>query len=312
MDMENGNQTENAVTDDAALEEAAARAAISESRGEDLPASPQEHVATDSTETQTQGTHEDSQPTDAPQGDSPSGEPTAPGPAMYFGLTEDQVKVALAKAGNVDKLEAQLRNAFGRLGEMNSRLQALQKSEQAGSIPSGSLEKVEEVVTKYHEALLDGDMETATKLYKQSLAAMPHGSMPDGFKPEDIDARVSQALTAQQVSVSKMLLSFRHPDWETIRDSEDFNRYLHTLSPEQRHQVVNSNDPLDAANNLDKFKDWRKAREEAANQQNQRNQNRQQRLTNAVTPSGSAPADQPIITEEEAAKAAIRQRLQRA
>lgn len=270
-------QVQQAVDD--AQEDAAMKAAIAEARGDEPPAASE-------AETQQDGTPETIEAKEVPE------EPKA----ILAGLTEEQIKQLLVKAGEVDDLKAQVRNVFGRFGELNSRIQHLNKV----GMSEEDLVKAKGVATQYHEAILDGDMEKANELYLQSMQLMPRQQVQQ--QPQ-ID--IGSALTEQSQKFEAKLLSMKHPDWQQQRQSADFDLWVQTLPEADRQELGNSWDAAYISNKLDEFKSWRSK----STQSGQQTQKKQQRLVNAVTPQGTAHAVPNPVTEEEAMQAAIRARI---
>lgn len=253
-------------------EEAAMQAAIAESRGQEPPESPEP------------------EPEPEPQ---PEEEPPAP-QTILAGMTEEQVKDLLVKAGKVDQLEAQVRNVFGRFGEMNSRIQQLQKPVQQ------PVANAKELAGQYHEALLEGDVEKANELFVQMRQA--------GAEPATPGTDLTEVLTKQDQKLEERFLRMRHPDWEAVTKTNDFALWTQTL-PEQDRTTLNTTwDAQYIAEKLDAFKAAKEKPAEPA-QADQQRQQLTRRLENAVTPQGSARAAPPVVTEEEAMQAAIRARI---
>lgn len=272
--QEQGQQT----VDDA-QEDAAMKAAIAEARGDEPPVVPEPA---------------ETQQVDAPETTEAKETPEEP-KAILAGLTEEQVKQLLAKAGEVDDLKAQVRVVHGRFGELNSRIQHLNKV----GMSEEDLSKAKSIATKYHEAILDGDMEKANELYLQSMQLMPRQQV----QQPQID--IGSALTEQTQKFEVKLLSMKHPDWRQQYQSSDFSLWMQTIPEADRQELGNSWDAAYISNKLDEFKSWRSK----STQSGQQTQKKQQRLVNAVTPQGTAHAVPNPVTEEEAMQAAIRARL---
>jgi len=258
-------------------EEAAMIAAIAEARGEEPPAG----------------------------SDNPHEQSTDEKPATLAGLTEDQVKDLMAKVSKVDALETQLRTVHGRYGELNSKFQQLQQAGQQKEAQAATETQdadVRALTKQYHEAVLDGDMDTAG-----DLLVKLQGSR--NTPPQvDFEGRIGQALSAQDLKLEARLLAMRHPDWATVSKTNDFASWEQTLPETDRTQLDTSNDAVYLAEKLDEFKEWRK-QQASAIPPSQNQQQKNDRLERAMTPTGSSAAPQPAVTEEDAMRAAVRARL---
>lgn len=264
-------------------EDAAIMAAISEARGDTPSESP----------AQTPAVTTEAEP--------PAEE--APAPELAS-LTTDQFNTLLTKANEVDELKAQMRNVFGKFGEMKDRILELQKpghTEQAAE----TVGELKDIAAKYHEAILDGDMERANELFMQSLRV---GRAPVGQPSGATDERLTEAMTQQDKKFEGKLIRMVHKDFDKITKSQDFGAWVKTLPPQEQTTLVNSWDAQYVSGKVDEFKEWREKQAKNAEQRQQQQQNSQRRLSNAVTPQGSATAAPIPVSEEEAMQAQIRAR----
>lgn len=291
MEEQQTEQVEEVVAPAPDLEEAAMIAAISEARGNESPTSPDDRQEQESQSEQTQADEQHAEP-----------QAEAEPKAVLAGMTEDQIKALLAKAGEVDELKSQVRNVFGRFGELNSRIQQLQKPEPATSAPQAA-QLNKELARQYHEAILDGDMEKADELL---LSMQSRGNSQ--VSGADANAAFEEKLTQQEKKFEARILKSRHRDYHELTQTDDFKKWGATLPPDEWHNLNESWDALYIADKYDEFKAWRSAQENKSVQADQQRQQRTKRLENAVTPSNSAPVGAPVVTEEEAMHAAIKAR----
>ena len=246
--------------DDAAFE-----AGYAEARGEEPPTQPE------------------------PEQQEPEQEPVveeAPEPEPIFaGLTEDQLKSALAKAGEVDELKSQVRQIFGRLGEFNQRIQQAQSATGGAKLTAGQLNK------------LRSEFPEMADLLEQDLSGLSVGGQQNSFDPTPMRDELQQGFRAEIDRVNKenekKLLSIRHRDWQTIRDTDDFKLWENTLPVEDRQSLNESWDAMYIADRFDEFKAWR-SKAQSSKQQ------KQSRLAAAVTPRGVQSQPTSTVNDDDA------------
>lgn len=282
MDQE---QTQESTTHEPDAEEAAMQAAISEARGKESPAteptSPEPEVKTGQ-----------------------ESEPAAKPEPKLVSLTEEEANELKAKAGKVDGLESQLRTVHGRFGELNSRLKQIEQHQQPAKDAATASADVGELSRQYHEAVFEGDLEKASDLLVQIQSA-------NHKPPEDVEGRITQALTEQAQKTEERLLRMKHPDFVKVLKSDDFSKWTQTMPEAERNELYSSEDGIYLAEKFDAFKEWRTQQSEKKpdNQPDpQAQQQGKQRLERAMNPSGDGSAAQPTVTEEDAIRAALRAR----
>lgn len=242
------------------------------------------------------------------QDEEPGGEPTKveeveakqkpeSEPPVLAGLTADQLKAVLANAARLPDLEAgmqrRLDQAFGKIGEVIQQIQALPKAgdkpatlSAAGKLTAASLKRISEDFPELAEG----------------LAADLSEIIGTGTSP-DVDAKLSEALGSIDdrinQAVAKQLLSFKHPDYATIRDSQEHALWMTTLPEDERLNYLASWDATFIGDKLDDFKAWRTANATSKQQRNER-------LNAAIQPSGAGGRGPAPMTEDEAYRAALR------
>lgn len=218
-------------------------------------------------------------------------------PPVLAGLTADQLKAVLANAARLPDLEAgmqrRLDQAFGKIGEVIQQIQALPKAgdkpatpSAAGKLTAASLKRISEDFPELAEG----------------LAADLSEIIGTGTSP-DVDAKLSEALGSIDdrinQAVAKQLLSFKHPDYATIRDSQEHALWMTTLPEDERLNYLASWDATFIGDKLDDFKAWRTANATSKQQRNER-------LNAAIQPSGAGGRGPAPMTEDEAYRAALR------
>ena len=244
----------------------------------------------------------DEPPTEEVKVEEPAAEDVAPEPVaeeppapevVFAGLTEDQLKAALAKASEVDDLKGQVRQLFGRLGEYNAKLQ--QVSQTAGQPTKITGDQLKRLHENWGELAND---------LAEDLSGLTLGSNAAPFDPTELRSELEQKFSDELDKIKKdselKMLKMRHKDWETIRSSDDFALWEQTLPPDERQTLAESWDAMYVADQFDRFKDWRSNAQSAKQQ-------KQQRLEAAITPKG-APAPAPnSINDDDAFFAGFKQ-----
>lgn len=209
--------------------------------------------------------------------------------AVLAGLTEEQVKDLLLKAGRFDELNGQVRKVFGRLGEFNQALQTLQQPRQV----SLDKEKLKRLSEKFPELAED----LASDL-SEALAGVTSQQAQPAFDPAMLDRFVSERLAIQEDAINKKLevkwLTRQHKDWKELASSQEFELWKQNVLPEQERVFLD--DTWDAefiSEKLSEFKNWR-------DQANQTKEKKQKRLEAAVAPRGGSSPGQTTQSEDEA------------
>jgi len=209
----------------------------------------------------------------------------APEPEVVFaGLTEDQLKSALAKVGELDEMKVQLRQAFGKLGEFNARLQQAQTAS-GGKMSAGQLVK------------LRAEFPEMADLLEADLSSLSVGGNAPSFDPTPMREEMQHEFKAELDRIERKnemkLLSMRHRDWETVRQSDDFRLWENTLPTEERQALNDSWDAMFIADKFDEYKSWREKAQTSKQQ-------KQDRLAAAVTPRGVPNAKPSTINDDDA------------
>ena len=264
MEDEVKEQELNQEQDDAAFE-----AGFAEARGEEPPTQP-EPAAEVAESPEQQETEEQSEETVEAEEE-----------PLYAGLTESQLKAQLARVAEIDEVKAHVRQAFGKLGEMNQKLMSVQSA--SAKLSPGQLKK------------LSSEFPEMAALLEEDLSSLSVGN--NGFDPTQIRQELEGKFSAelQQIKQEQELkmLSMRHRDWQTIRSSDDFRVWEQTLPTEERQKLNDSWDALYVSDKFDEFKSWRDRAQSTK-------QHKTQRLAAAVTPTGVPKAGPSTINEDDA------------
>lgn len=235
-----------------------------------------------------------SEPVESQQEDAPAtetsveAEPAAEEP-LYAGLTESQLKAQLAKIAEVDEVKAQVRQAFGKLGELNQKLMAAQSA--TAKLNPGQLKR------------LSSEYPELAALLEEDLGSIAVGQSPS-FDPEPIRQELEQKFSGELERMRReqelKMLSMRHADWQTIRSSDDFRIWEQTLPQDERQKLNDSWDALYVSTMFDQYKAWREKAHATKHQKNQR-------LAAAVTPTGVPKVGHSTTNDDDAFLAGFKQ-----
>ena len=224
-------------------------------------------------------------------------EPSAD-PIVIAGLTEPELKVILAKANEFDSLKeavgGESQKIFGKIGELNRKIKELTEQKAGSPVTLKSLENLGKDYPDLAEALAK-DLESLT------LGAQAAST---GMGEEDVnklvESRVAGVTDALSITFEKKLISIKHPDWDTKRQSDDYKLWGSTLAPEAKSKLDTSNDGLFISSQLDIFNEWVANGKSAGKKSKNK-----KRLEANVTPNGSpAPTiDESTLSEDDAFEA---------
>lgn len=175
------------------------------------------------------------------------------------------LKAKVAESSNSDP--AAVRKLHGEIGNINRTLKALQNPPKGEEAPAddelaAALKSAEEAADEYPEVV--GPL---VKVLKASIARQGQS------KPEDIDERVTTAVSRIRESDAREALAEEHPDFETVRDTPEYKAWLNSKPPEFQVRFNTTWNPAVVARGLTEFKESLKKREQ-----------KQNRLAAAVTP----------------------------
>lgn len=262
-----------------ASQEAAAFAeAFARTRGEEVPqeAASEPQAAPEQSEEPTEAT------TEPPPAEGASEEEPHIIPGL--GLTEEALKAAILKANEVDSVKAHTEKAFGKIGEVFKKLQALEQRNQA--MPSGGQVKL---TSESFKRMHNQWPEMAADLAQDLSEALAHvgGSVPaaafDSSEVERIVAeRASETEKKLNQVVERRLLTRSHPDWEGVVTSSDFALWKQNVLKEEERAALNTSWDADfIGKKIDEFRSWK-------DKSQQSRTNKQKRLEAAIQPTGGA------------------------
>lgn len=226
---------------------------------------------------------------------------------VFAGLSARQLKEAIAKASEVDKLKESIASnhdkVFGKFGELQRVLNDLQKAKAPG-------QQVKLTGAMFKHMSEEFGKEFAEKLAEDlsELQITTQG----GFDQSQVDQIVSEKLAESRKELDERgkqielkLLTIAHPDWYENRHSPDFAIWLTTLPPEIKERVETSQDSVFLTKAFTGFKAWKQAADEATKkaadeQVEAAKQKNGKRLADAITPSGVPASGPPQLTEEDA------------
>lgn len=267
---------------DVAQEEAAMEASFAESRGEEPPVTVEAEQSPETGEQQTEPVKAE-----------------AKQEVLIAGLTEDQLKAALLKAGQVDELNTQLRKAFGRMGELQGHIQQLRQSSGSGGVKL-SADKLKRLSSEFPEM---------AQMIAEDLSEALQGSGGGAaFDPAQMDQFVTERLTASETKIhqemEKRWLTRQHKDWQTVVNSDDFGLWVQNVLPKEEAAALgNSWDAEFISDKLSEFKSWR---DQSAGTANRSKENKQKRLEAAVAPTGNRGEPNATMSEDDAMEQAFR------
>lgn len=214
----------------------------------------------------------------ARSGGEPQPEPEPP--KLIAGFTEEQIKEALGRLSELDRLKQSESKLFGTVGSLKQSIDAIKSQPQPqGTVKlNGALKRLSAEFPEM-AAMLSEDLTEALQ-----GAATGHG----GVDNAEIESRFEQSNKAMELK----LLTMAHRGWEKDVRTPEFEQWKGTLPPNELQIVNDSWDAVSVSAALDKFKEWKSAT-------TQTKQVRQNRLEAAITPRGNR-APTPAMSEEDA------------
>jgi hypothetical protein len=238
--------------------------------------------------------------TAAPASDKKADDPAsgvAQGPVVFAGLTEPQLKAALAKAGEVDELRKSLtdtrKEVLGHVGQLRQALKEAAASKTTGS--GAPLKVAKDMLKRLNQ---DGYEELAEALAEDLSAVLQAPASAGALDLEAITKSVNEKFDARLGELNreyeKKLLTLAHKDWPTVWGSDDFKLWKGTLPAEAQKQLESSWDSVFLADQLTTFKAWKAsgktAKTDAAKEDDstkEAKQAQEKRLAANVTPRGT-------------------------
>lgn len=201
----------------------------------------------------------------------------------HMSRLESQLNQALAAVNSLSKSNNELRSNIGRIDSIQSELAKVKPPE--ARPPEVKQEKWDRVKEEYDD-IAEG--------LEERLAALQ--SSPsidvDQIRREVLSEAAAQIKAAVHEVRELSRIETKHPDWESVINTDDFaNVWLPTQAPDIR-ALVNSNSAKDAIRLLDMYTESHKQPEKDG---------KADRLARAVAPSGNpAPVKKVQMTAQEA------------
>ena len=201
---------------------------------------------------------------------------------VIAGLTESEIKNLFARVSKLDELEAQVRKANGKIGELNGKLQEFSTKPQAQptqSAPAAKFddESLSQWANDYPELVAIAE-KRALEIAEEKFKAI---QVPD---PQAIKSEIYRETQME-------LMDTLHEGWREKIASEDFNLWINA-QPENVRQVFQTTERAkDLSGILTGFENWKK-------NVSDRGAKNKQRLEAALTPDG-APSRGPKAPSDE-------------
>ncbi len=221
-----------------------------------------------------------------PEEDAP--EPTEAQPEVVveepIALTAEEIKALRATAAEIAEMKAQVRQANGRIGALNDLLHKANEKKAEGKPAALTAVEMRRMKEAYPELAddLSADINDAIASLKSTQQ-----------DPDEVARLIKERVAEASHELRKEALAERHPDWEDVKKSEVFWKWMDALPEADRTAIQTSASPTFIAAKLDTFKAWRDKGTKAKQQS-------QERLESAITPTGSAGTGKSTLSNIEA------------
>lgn len=218
-------------------------------------------------------------------------------PVVFEGYKQSELKRLLGSAAKVETLEQQLRKANGKIGELNSRIQA------PAPAPTPTPAPAPELPPELKQ--LEQDYPDVVQLVRHMVAGQqPRQEAPPAEVQQPVATGGAHAASAEldPMVVEMAVLDRTNAGWREKISSQEFNLWLTSQGEQVQQEFADMATADGMGSLLGKYDSWVTARATAADKAAKG----QARLKAAVTPSGNAPRPQTAPTEQEAFEAAFR------
>lgn len=205
-------------------------------------------------------------------------------------LTREELAAMRAAMADVSDMKGRLRDAYGRIGALNDLLHKKTDEKKTEGKPA-VLTTVE--MKRIREAYPELADDLVADL-SEALANVKSTAQDADEMSRLVDERVAKAAH----ELRKETLAERHPDWEDVKKSEVFWKWIESLPQDEQKSIQTSASPMFIAGKLDTFKAWRDKSTKAK-------QKSQERLESAITPTSSAGTGKSNLSDEEAMQKAF-------
>ena len=201
---------------------------------------------------------------------------------VIAGLTESEIKNLFARVSKLDELEAQVRKANGKIGELNGKLQEFSTKPQTQptqSAPAAKFddESLSQWANDYPELVAIAE-KRALEIAEEKFKAI---QLPD---PQAIKSEIYRETQME-------LMDTLHEGWREKIASEDFNIWINAQPDNVRQVFQTTERAKDLSGVLTGFENWKK-------NVSDRGAKNKQRLEAALTPDG-APSRGPKAPSDE-------------
>lgn len=208
-------------------------------------------------------------------------------PQRFAGFTEDELKNLLARAAKVDELEAGLRKAHGKIGELNGKLQEVAKAPAPAQQPKPEPDHISQVEEDYPD-IAKYVRELVGK--KEPEKEIPQQAQPE-MQPE------SNGASAEMIQLA--LMDHLHKGWREKVQSQEFALWLAASGDDVRNAYQTAATAESLGGIVSNYDAWQAKK-------GQRSQSANQRLEQAMTPQGSAGKPKTAPTPEDAFQAGFK------
>lgn len=218
-------------------------------------------------------------------------------PVVFEGYKQSELKRLLGSAAKVETLEQQLRKANGKIGELNSRIQA------PAPAPTPTPAPAPELPPELKQ--LEQDYPDVVQLVRHMVAGQqPRQEAPPAEVQQPVATGGAHAAPAEPdpLAVEMAVLDRTNAGWREKISSQEFNLWLTSQGEQVQQEFADMATADGMGSLLGKYDAWTSARATAADKAAKG----QARLKAAVTPTGNAPRPQTAPTEMDAMEAAFK------
>lgn len=208
-------------------------------------------------------------------------------PQRFAGFTEDELKNLLARAAKVDELEAGLRKAHGKIGELNGRLQEVVKAPAPAQQPKSEQVDLSHVEEDYP------DIAAWVREQVGQKEPVKEEVQPQAQQPEP----QQQGASAELIQLA--LMDHLHKGWREKVQSQEFALWLAASGDDVRGAYQSAATAEALGGVVSSYDAWQAKK-------GQRSQSGNQRLEQAMTPQGSAGKPKTAPTPEDAFQAGFK------
>lgn len=209
-------------------------------------------------------------------------------PQRFAGFTEDELKNLLARAAKVDELEAGLRKAHGKIGELNGKLQEVAKAPAPAQQPKSEQTDLSHVEEDYPDI--------AAWVRSQLGQKEPEKEIPQQAQPE-MQPEANGGASAEMIQLA--LMDHLHKGWREKVQSQEFALWLAASGDDVRNAYQTAATAEALGGIVSNYDAWQARK-------GQRSQSANQRLEQAMTPQGSAGKPKTAPTPEDAFQAGFK------